>query len=110
MFSCVATTVQIGFEQFHSLDYLEHRRFYLGTLSRIPSGIVDGPIVDPAAEAIYTSVGRDATTTTVAGVRQLKITGGTTSGVGSLAQIGTSSLTTPPRYRNFQRLKLYFDG
>ena len=58
-------------------------------------GLVDAPIVDPAAEAVYAFEGKDATTTTVAGVRQLKITGGTISGVGTLASIGTSSAANP---------------
>ncbi|MGC2757067.1 hypothetical protein [Candidatus Binatus sp.] len=63
----------------------------------IAAGMVDAPIVDSVAETVYSFVARDATTTADAGVRLLPISGGTitSTSVGTMAIIGTSSQSTP---------------
>jgi len=60
----------------------------------IAVGMLDAPIIDSSAATVYSFVGRDATTTASAGVRQLTIPI-TSGGIGTLAATGTSSQTTP---------------
>jgi len=64
------------------------------TTGGIAVGMLDAPIIDSGAATVYSFLGRDATTTASAGVRQLTIPI-TSGGIGTLAAIGTSSQTTP---------------